>query len=211
LERNVKLGRGGIREIEFVAQAQQLLHAGRNPFLQGAQTLPTLQKLVQYHHLEAAEADGLARAYTFLRDVEHRLQMEQNRQTHSLPSTSAGRERMAALIGFASEKAFEKARLEHTRHVRAVYEKFLKPGRVEKRTESALPPDFKDAARWQSVLAQRSFRDPAQATRLLREFALGPGFGHVSQRTTERRGRGCRFNPRNVSADTAYRPGALRS
>ena len=56
LERNVKLGRGGIREVEFIAQALQLLHAGRQPFLQGAQTLPALAKLVQYELLSADES-----------------------------------------------------------------------------------------------------------------------------------------------------------
>ena len=59
LERNVKLGRGGIREIEFIVQAQQLLHAGRQPFLQGAQTLPCLEKLAQYNLLSDAEARAL--------------------------------------------------------------------------------------------------------------------------------------------------------
>ena len=56
LERNVKLGRGGIREIEFIVQALQLLHAGRQPFLQGAQTLPCLEKLVQYDSSPAEDA-----------------------------------------------------------------------------------------------------------------------------------------------------------
>ena len=63
LDRNVKLGRGGIREIEFIVQALQLLHAGRQPFLQGAQTLPCLAKLVQYELLSAEEARLLAEAY----------------------------------------------------------------------------------------------------------------------------------------------------
>src|SRR5437773_11354890 len=82
LERNVKLGRGGIREIEFIAQMFQLLHAGRQPFLQGAQTLPCLQKLVQYELLSPDESRLLAESYCFLRDLEHRLQMDHNRQTH---------------------------------------------------------------------------------------------------------------------------------
>ena len=86
LERNVKLGRGGIREIEFVVQAQQLLRAGRQPFLQGAQTLPALAKLVQYELLSADESRLLTEAYAFLREVEHRLQMEDNRQTHTVPA-----------------------------------------------------------------------------------------------------------------------------
>ncbi len=90
LERNVKLGRGGIREIEFVVQSLQVLHAGRSPFLQIPQTLPCLDKLAQYHLLADDEAQQLAAAYRFLRDVEHRLQMENNLQTHTIP-TEAGR------------------------------------------------------------------------------------------------------------------------
>src|SRR5712691_8883166 len=62
IERNVKLGRGGIREIEFVAQSLQLLHAGRIPFLQGPQTLPALQKLAQYRLLLDSEAEALTEA-----------------------------------------------------------------------------------------------------------------------------------------------------
>src|SRR4029077_18869867 len=70
LERNVKLGRGGIREIEFIAQTLQLLNAGRLPFLQGAQTLPALEKLVAYQLLVREEVRSLIEAYGFLRDVE---------------------------------------------------------------------------------------------------------------------------------------------
>src|SRR5206468_3283087 len=68
LERNVKLGRGGIREIEFVVQALQLLHAGRQPFLQGPQTLPSLEKLVQYELVPRDAARSLGEAYVFLRN-----------------------------------------------------------------------------------------------------------------------------------------------
>jgi glutamate-ammonia-ligase adenylyltransferase len=110
LERNVKLGRGGIREIEFVAQALQLLRAGRQPFLQGAQTLPALAKLVQYELLSADESKLLAEAYCFLRDVEHRLQMEDNLQTHTIPANRSDRERLARLMGFATLKPSSRPR-----------------------------------------------------------------------------------------------------
>jgi len=69
IERNVKLGQGGIREIEFLVQSQQLLHAGRQPFLQGAQTLPCLEKLAQYNLISGENACALEQAYCFLRDV----------------------------------------------------------------------------------------------------------------------------------------------
>jgi len=183
LERNVKLGRGGIREIEFTAQTLQLLHGGRNPFLQGAQTLPALDKIAQYHLLEQGDVAALKAAYTFLRDVEHRLQMEHNRQTHTLPVSPAGRERIARLMGFTDFTAFERARAGHTDHVRAVYERLLKAGGTEEK--SSLPHRFDELESWHEILRTHSFRDPAHAARLLKEFALGPGFGHVSQRTTE--------------------------
>jgi glutamate-ammonia-ligase adenylyltransferase len=96
LERNVKLGRGGIREIEFVAQSLQLLHAGRNPFLQSAQNAAGAAKARAVHHLSESDVAGLTRAYSFMRDIEHRrLQMEHNRQTHTIPVLPAARERVA--------------------------------------------------------------------------------------------------------------------
>ena len=107
LERNVKLGRGGIREIEFVVQSLQILHAGRLPFLQTAQTLPCLAKLAQYKLLAEEEAQQLDAAYRFLRDVEHRLQMEENQQTHTIPEDRPARLRLARLMGFKSLEEFE--------------------------------------------------------------------------------------------------------
>ena len=100
LERNVKLGRGGIREIEFVAQSLQILHAGRLPFLQTAQTLPCLAKLAQYQLLTEADAQQLDAAYRFLRDVEHRLQMEDNQQTHVDSRRSPGATKTGGADGF---------------------------------------------------------------------------------------------------------------
>ena len=114
MERNVKLGRGGIREIEFIVQTQQILRAGRVPFLQGASTVPVLRKLAEYSLLPAPDAKQLEEAYIFLRDVEHRLQMEANQQTHTIPTERRARERLARLMGFASLAAFEAARRAHS-------------------------------------------------------------------------------------------------
>ena len=83
---NVKLGRGGIREVEFVAQALQLIHAGKDPHVRMRSTLPGLDRLVEGKYLTAADRDTLQRAYRFLRHVEHKLQMVQDRQTHTLPT-----------------------------------------------------------------------------------------------------------------------------
>ena len=184
LDRNVKLGRGGIREIEFVVQTAQLLNGGRIPFLQGQQTLPTLQKLEQYQRLSGGEARGLAAGYCFLRDVEHRVQMENNLQTHTIPADRASRERLARLMGFAKLAAFEKALKKHTDCVRRIYEKFVQADAPE--SPSSLPRQFRGAeTEWKRILAEHGFKDVEKSFRLLNQFANGPGFVHVSHRTTE--------------------------
>jgi len=184
LDRNVKLGRGGIREIEFVAQSLQLLHAGKQPFLQGAQTLPCLEKLVQYELLSADDARNLAEAYCFLRDVEHRLQMEDNLQTHTIPATAAAQLRLARLMGFASAKAFEAARVKLAGNVRRVFDRLFKAGPAGSAGASSFPRQFAGAeSQWRQLLQEHAFRDPEKALRVLREFVEGPGYVHVSPRT----------------------------
>jgi glutamate-ammonia-ligase adenylyltransferase len=186
LERNVKLGRGGIREIEFVAQAQQALHAGQQPFLQGAQTLPVLAKLVDYELLSGEDSARLAAAYVFLRDVEHRLQMEDNLQTHTIPADRHAQERLAHLMGFASLKAFEARRKSHTEAVRGIFDRLLSGSGAEAAAPSPYPRQFEGAEQeWKKLLADHAFKDPDKAFRVLREFVEGPGYVHVSQRTQE--------------------------
>src|SRR5436190_3222307 len=145
LERNVKLGRGGIREIEFIVQVLQLLQAGRQPFLQEPQTLPGLQKLAQYEILPATDAAALAAAYSFLRDLEHRLQMEDNRQTHTIPADRRARGRLARLMEFATLKAFDEAFRGHTSRVRRLFDKVLKAKVETGGTRSPYPRQFQDA------------------------------------------------------------------
>ena len=184
LGRNVKLGRGGIREIEFIVQTAQVLHAGRTPFLQGSQTLPLLDKLAQYQLLGAREAADLRQAYCFLRDVEHRVQMESNLQTHTIPEQPLARARLARLMGFAGTPAFEEALRRQTERVRELYEKLVSSNNAEPASE--LPRQFKGAeSDWKQVLTTHRFRQVDQSIRLLNEFANGPGYVHVSQRTTE--------------------------
>lgn len=184
LERNVKLGRGGIREIEFVVQTRQILQGGRQPFLQDANTLSALEKLVKYHVLPATDAAGLAEAYCFLRNVEHRLQMEDNLQTHTIPTAPDAQQRLARLMGFRTAAAFERARRRHTTTVRRIYDAVLRADAPE--PASPLPPTFSEhATAWKELLAQNRFRDPERAFRLWQEFAEGPGYVHVSARTVE--------------------------
>jgi [glutamine synthetase] adenylyltransferase / [glutamine synthetase]-adenylyl-L-tyrosine phosphorylase len=186
LERNVKLGRGGIREIEFVAQALQVWHAGRQPFLQGAQTLLCLAKLVEYELLSREESQQLAAAYGFLREVEHRLQMEDNLQTHTIPAAQHAQDRLARLMAFATPKEFAAARQSHTQHVRRIFDRLLKGKSVETGAAPPFPRQFEGAEEeWKRLLAEHAFKDADKALRMLREFVEGPGYVHVSQRTSE--------------------------
>jgi glutamate-ammonia-ligase adenylyltransferase len=103
---NVKLGAGGIRDVELCAQLLQLLHAGKRRELRERSTLRALHKLSVAGLLSDREARTLATAYRFLRRVEHRLQLEQGSQTHSLPASAAGLSRLARRLGFIDAEAF---------------------------------------------------------------------------------------------------------
>ncbi len=103
---SVKLGRGGIREIEFFAQAQQLVWGGRNPELRVPGTVPALAALAAAGHVPPRAVAELRSAYRFLRNLEHRLQMVDDRQTHSLPDNDAGLARIAAFSTFEAVPAF---------------------------------------------------------------------------------------------------------
>jgi glutamate-ammonia-ligase adenylyltransferase len=186
LDRNVKLGRGGIREVEFVVQSIQLLHAGKQPFLQSARTLPTIEKLVSYEHLSARDARTLIDAYCFLRDVEHRLQMDDNRQTHTIPHDKAAVLRLSRLMGFDAVSAFESAKQKHAGNVRAVFERMLRPDKPEEQGARDFPKGFEgEEGAWKQLLERHKFRDLDKAFRVLREFVEGPGYVHVSPRTKD--------------------------
>ncbi|WP_048649141.1 bifunctional [glutamine synthetase] adenylyltransferase/[glutamine synthetase]-adenylyl-L-tyrosine phosphorylase [Nitratireductor soli] len=103
---NVKLGRGGIREIEFFVQTQQLIAGGRFPALRGRKTVAMLGELAACGWIDAEARDALTRQYWFLRDVEHALQMVADEQTHTLPEDDEGLEQIAHLLGFDSADTF---------------------------------------------------------------------------------------------------------
>ncbi|MGN7291800.1 bifunctional [glutamine synthetase] adenylyltransferase/[glutamine synthetase]-adenylyl-L-tyrosine phosphorylase [Rhizobium sp. SAFR-030] len=108
---DVKLGRGGIREIEFFVQTQQLIAGGRMPSLRIRQTEEALRALAEAHWIKPKIAEELIDAYWFLRDAEHRIQMVRDEQLHRLPETEAELKRIAYLAGFDDTAGFA-ARLE---------------------------------------------------------------------------------------------------
>jgi [glutamine synthetase] adenylyltransferase / [glutamine synthetase]-adenylyl-L-tyrosine phosphorylase len=106
---NVKLGRGGIREIEFFVQTQQLIAGGRFPELRGRETVAMLKVLAERGWISSAASDALARQYWFLRDVENAIQMVADEQTHTLPDDDEGLRRIALMLGHESADAFSAA------------------------------------------------------------------------------------------------------
>ena len=140
---NVKLGEGGIREIEFLAQSFQLVWGGREPRLRVATTLGALQLLARAGHLPRGAARELARSYRYLRRVEHRLQMVADRQTHDIPERAADLHRVALFLGYTDAGAFARDLLAHLHRVRAHYaEVFEAVPELPGREDASAPLDF---------------------------------------------------------------------
>ncbi|MHB8911426.1 MAG: [protein-PII] uridylyltransferase family protein, partial [Lysobacter sp.] len=106
---DIKRGPGGIREIEFLVQALQLIRGGREPALRGRELLPALQALVNARHVSEDAAAALTQAYRFLRRLENRLQMLRDAQTHALPASEQDRRRIALGLGHADWAALRSA------------------------------------------------------------------------------------------------------
>ncbi len=123
---NVKLGRGGIREIEFIAQALQLAHGGNDAWLRVSHTLISLGRLADRGFITEQERTELSDAYTFLRTLEHRLQMEHGLQTHTVPEAPQAQVLIARRLGFSgvdTAKDFSVALKSHTANVRRAYDR----------------------------------------------------------------------------------------
>lgn len=118
---NVKLGRGGIREIEFYAQTQQLIWGGRNPDVRIAPTCKALQALVNADQVSQDICDELIESYEYLRTVEHRIQMINDAQTHSIPEQDHEIDHLAVFLGYDDKDAFAADFLPHLQRVETHY------------------------------------------------------------------------------------------
>ncbi len=121
---DVKLGEGGIREVEFIAQMFQIVRGGRDAGLRDPATLITLQALAQRQLLQADEAEALADAYRLLRRIEHAAQYVDDQQTHRIPAPGEARLRIAAMLGLSIE-AFEATLASARTRVQGVFEALL--------------------------------------------------------------------------------------
>jgi [glutamine synthetase] adenylyltransferase / [glutamine synthetase]-adenylyl-L-tyrosine phosphorylase len=169
-ERNVKLGIGGIREIEFVVQALQLLHAARYPFLQEAGTLKAIRGLAELEFLPNDDAEKLESAYCFLRRVEHRLQIEAEQQTHTVPEGGEALEILAASLGFRSRTELLSSLRTQMQAVRAIFTRVV--------GETGPAGDLLEGA-------FVNFRDPIQAARMFGQLGQSATGFHVAPRTRQ--------------------------
>ena len=171
---NVKLGRGGIREVEFFVQTQQLIAGGRNPELRGRRTLDMLTTLAQFDWIRAETRDELAEAYRFLRAVEHRVQMVNDEQTHVLPEDDAGLMRIAALMGFAELDEFVTALRRRLtlvqRHYAALFED--EPDLASGLGNLVFTGDDDDPGTLET-LSRLGYQRPRDVTRIVRAWHFG--------------------------------------
>ncbi|HTP25543.1 MAG TPA: bifunctional [glutamate--ammonia ligase]-adenylyl-L-tyrosine phosphorylase/[glutamate--ammonia-ligase] adenylyltransferase [Anaeromyxobacteraceae bacterium] len=172
-ERNLKLGKGGIREAEFFVSALQLLHGGKERDLRERAMLPSLDLLLFAGIVPARDRDALADAYLFLRRAEHRLQMRDGLQTHELPPT---RERLwlARTMGFPDVARFDEALDAHRGAVAELFGDLLGRGRGEVRLDpelSLLADPLVEVSRRAEVAARRGLADPDRALAALDTLA----------------------------------------
>ena len=168
LERDVKLGRGGIREIEFVVQTLQFIHGGRHIFLQETSTLDALRGLSRLELIPRTEVVDLDRAYRFLRQVEHRLQIEAEQQTHTVPREARALNRLARSLAFDSSDEFIVALNKTMQDVRSIFDRVILSGPTE-----GLLPDLK------------LFKDEKSAARSLADLLKPTSASHVAPRTKQ--------------------------
>ncbi|WP_093283499.1 bifunctional [glutamate--ammonia ligase]-adenylyl-L-tyrosine phosphorylase/[glutamate--ammonia-ligase] adenylyltransferase [Pseudoxanthomonas sp. CF125] len=173
---DIKRGPGGIREIEFLAQALQLIHGGREAALRERRLLPALRALMEARQISQEDGDALIHAYRFLRKLENRLQMLRDAQTHALPENALDRARIARGLGYQDWSALNAALAVQRERVAAEFSQLLAP-----RQRDATPDVL--TAYWRALpgagdaeaLAAAGFVDPASADAALRDFANSSG------------------------------------
>ena len=170
LERDVKLGRGGIREIEFIVQALQLIHGAQHPFLQEASMLRALRALRELDLLPRDEVLTLDNTYRFLRRVEHRLQIEAEQQTHTVPQEPEPLQRLALSLRFSSVEDFTAALQERMRAVRPIFQRI---------TSETSPNDSG------AKIGLEIFNDQKHAAKTLADLARRQGSFHIAPRTRQ--------------------------
>src|SRR6267143_1524868 len=187
---DLKLGPGGIREVEFFVQALQLLHGGKDRNLRARGTLPALERLLFAGLISSRDRDELAEAYVFLRRLEHRVQMVAERQTHALPDDPAERARLARRTGYPgpreeAARALDRALQLHRGRVEARFRDLL-------RVAGGGPPDADPNA----TLAADAQAEPAERLQALRALGFLDAEAATAELARLARRRETPFSPR---------------
>ncbi|WP_456413628.1 bifunctional [glutamate--ammonia ligase]-adenylyl-L-tyrosine phosphorylase/[glutamate--ammonia-ligase] adenylyltransferase [Thiolapillus sp.] len=180
MEANIKLGQGGIREIEFIGQAFQLVYGGRDRDLQIRPILQVLQRLQQKQLIEEKVVSRLCRAYEFLRLTENRLQAWKDEQTHLLPADADGRQRLARSMGYASWEAFLPALDAHRRQVEQYFSRVFSDDNDQQHPLEKVWL-MEDQAQAAALLAEAGFDAAGDAIRQLRVFRQSPACRTLSE------------------------------
>src|SRR5215469_3081044 len=182
---NIKLGRGGIREIEFFAQTQQLIWGGRQPDLRQRQTVPALDALATAGHISRQAADDLAEAYAFLRRVEHRLQMIDDAQTHTIPADADGIHHLALFLGYATANAFAADLTQRLTTVESHYANLFEEAPSLAAPGNLVFTGTDDDPETLRTLAALGFADPGSIAGIVRSWHHGRYRATRSQRARE--------------------------
>jgi len=199
MSNNVKLGGGGIREVEFIAQVFQLIRGGRDTDLQERRVLLVLDFIAQKDLLPDYVVNELKQAYIFLRNTEHRIQEYQDRQTHNLPEDETGKTRLALGMGFENWDAFLTELNSHRENVEAHFEQVFVAPQIENREteETKMPADSEQQSEIQrlealwynkldeeealGLLSQKGFSDSAAALTKLKTLHKSRQYASLSR------------------------------
>ncbi len=209
LGHNIKLGRGGIREIEFFTQTQQLITGGRDPRLRGRETLPMLDQLVNSGWVAASARDELREAYLFLRDVEHRIQMVADEQKHTLPETQEDVANIGRMMGFAGYEDFAEALTRRLEIVQGHYARLFEAApELTTATGNLVFTGDDDDPGTLETLSRMGYASPKTVTETIRGWHFGR---YAATRSTVARERLTELTPalletlaRTESADKAF-------
>ena len=196
---NVKLGRGGIREIEFFVQTQQLIAGGRNPALRGRETIPMLGELVNLSWIEDQARIEMSEAYEFLRKVEHRIQMQRDEQTHNLPQSDDGVAEIGRMMGYSDADAFKKDLRRWLETVQTHYVNLFREEQelgAEEGGNLVFTGEDDDPGTLET-LANMGFKQPSEVTKTIRAWHFGR---YPATRSTKARERLTEFTPALLQA-----------
>ncbi len=173
LELDVKLGAGGIREVEFIAQTQQLIWGGNRPELRQTRLLEVLDELGQGEYLPSADVQQLKAAYIFLRNTEHAIQAEKDQQSQKLPEDEIGQKRISSAMGYGNYLEFHAVLEGHRRQVSEIFAELMNASTSER--DDLLEGNLFWARVWQDPgseeasehLVASGFKNPEQTVKLL--------------------------------------------